>query len=333
MMRIKSLVVLMVVGLCVSMSYGEERVIKLGIIGLDTSHVTAFTSYLNNPKNETSCKVVAAYPGGSDDVEASYKRLDKFTKQMKEKFGVEIVSSISELCERVDGILLESVDGRKHLEQVKPVFEAGLPVFIDKPMAGSFEDIVRIFHLAEKAGVRCWSSSSLRYTSSIAKAGQHGEKGNVLGCGAYSPCYLEEHHPDLYWYGIHGVEILYTIMGPGCEAVQRVDSEDVDLAAGKWKDGRIGTFRGMRKGARPYGAVVFGSKGVFQTGPYDGYDGLVREIASFFRTGEVPVNNEETIEIYAFMAAADISKQNNGAEVSVPELIEKTWAKVRGEDN
>ena len=331
MKMIKSLAVVFLIFCMAGFCQAEEKVIKLGIIGLDTSHVTAFTGYLNNAKNQTGCRVVAAYPGGSDDVEASYKRLEKFTKEMKEKFGVEIVASVEQLCEKVDGILLESVDGRKHLEQVKPVFEAGLPLFIDKPLAGSFEDVVRIFYLAQKSGVPCWSSSSLRYTSSIANAGKDEKVDKVMGCAAYSPCYLEEHHPDLYWYGIHGVEILYTIMGQGCETVQRVDSVDVDLAAGKWKDGRIGTFRGIRKGERPYGAVVFGSKGVVKTGPYDGYNGLVKEIAKSFRTGEVPITAEETIELYAFMAAADISKQNDGAEVSVPELIEKTWAKVRGE--
>ena len=95
------------------------------MIGLDTSHVIAFTSYLNNPKNETGCRVVAAFPGGSPDFPASANRVDGFTQQLREKHGVEMVDSIEDLCNKVDGILLESVDGRPHLEQARIVINAG----------------------------------------------------------------------------------------------------------------------------------------------------------------------------------------------------------------
>jgi predicted dehydrogenase len=144
-----------------------ERIVRLGIIGLDTSHVTAFTHYINDPANDTGCKVIAAYPGGSPDIPSSADRLDQYTLQLKEEFGVEMVESVERLCEKVDGILLESVDGRPHLEQIKPVIEAGKPVFVDKPLAGSLEDVLEIYRLADLHGVPCWSSSSLRYSPGI----------------------------------------------------------------------------------------------------------------------------------------------------------------------
>src|SRR5581483_5464668 len=144
----------------------EKKPLRAGIIGLDTSHVTAFTSVLNadNPKpGVTGVRVVAAFPGGSPDVTASRTRVEGFTKTLREKYKVEIVSSIKELLDKVDVVLLESVDGRPHLEQVRPVLEARKPVFIDKPIAGSLADAIQIYELAKQHKVPVFSSSSLRY--------------------------------------------------------------------------------------------------------------------------------------------------------------------------
>ena len=168
--------------------------LRVGMIGLDTSHVIAFTEVLNNPDHKDhipGAKVVAAYKGGSDDVESSYTRVDDYTKQLQDRFGVKIVDTIEELCTMVDAVLLESVDGRPHLEQVKPVFAAKKPVFIDKPMAGNLADGLEIFRLAKENDVPCWSSSSLRFGPSIAGMKNREDVGQVLGCDAFSPCSLD----------------------------------------------------------------------------------------------------------------------------------------------
>ena len=301
----------------------EEEPFRIGIIGLDTSHSPSFAAQINDPSNAYGCRVIAAYVGGSPDIPSSVNRLDQYTKQVRDSLGVEIVSSIEELCKKIDGVLLESVDGRPHLEQVKPVLNAKKPVFIDKPMAGSLTEVIEIFRLAKKAGVPCWSSSSLRYSPGIASVRTDPEFGGVMGCDAWSPCPLEEHHPDLYWYGIHGVETLFTVMGPGCETVQRVQTNDFEHVAGVWNDGRIGTFRGIRGGKADYGCFVYGAKKIGPGGSYTGYGPLVEEIVKFFKTGKPPVSPEETIEIYAFMTAADESKKRGGAQVSIREVIER----------
>ncbi len=303
------------------------KVFRIGMIGLDTSHVIAFTKQINDPENNYGCKVVAGYPGGSHDVVSSATRRDKYTEQLRDEFDVEIVDSIEELCEKVDWVMLESVDGRPHLEQIRPVIAAKKPVFIDKPMAGSLEDVIEIFRLAKENNVPCWSSSSLRFCPGIIGMRNDENIGEVLGCDAFSPCSLEEHHPDLYWYGVHGVEILFTIMGTGCETVQRVQTKDYEFVTGVWKDGRIGTFRGLRGGKRDYGAFVYGSKGIGPSGGYSGYGPLVEEVIKFFKTGKVPVPHEETIEIFAFMSAADESKAKNGAAVSLKSVIDKAKKK------
>jgi predicted dehydrogenase len=245
-----------------------------------------------------------------------------FTEKLRDDYGVEIVDTIEELCQKVDGVLLESVDGRPHLKQARPVIAAKKPLFIDKPMAGSLADVLEIFRLAEENNVPCWSSSSLRYSPGIVEMKKTNSVGDILGCDAYSPCSLNEHHPDLYWYGVHGVEILYAVMGTGCQSVRRVQTPDYEFVVGIWEGGRIGTYRGLRKGRHDYGATVFGSKSIIQAGKYGGYEPLVDEIIKFFKTGNIPVPKEETIEIFAFMSAADESKAKGGAAVSIPETIE-----------
>ena len=301
----------------------EEKTFRIGIIGLDTSHVTAFTSLLNDPNKNYGCKVVAGFSGGSPDIPSSIDRVEGFTRQLHDQFKVEIVRSIEELCRKVDGVLLESVDGRPHLEQVKPVIATKKPVFIDKPMAGNLADVLEIFRLAKDSNVPCWSSSSLRFCPGIIGMRDSNDIGQVLGCDAFSPCSLEEHHPDLYWYGIHGVEILFTIMGTGCENVRRIQTKDTEFVVGLWKDGRIGTYRGLRSGKADYGALVYGTRGIAPSGRYAGYDDLVNEIVKFFKTGRVPVPPEETIELFAFMSAADKSKTQGGDAVTLASVIQQ----------
>lgn len=300
------------------------KVIRVGIIGLDTSHAIAFTKMLNDPKADADvahCRVVAAYPQGSPDIPSSTSRVPGYTKEVV-AMGVEIVDSIEVLLTKVDAVLLETNDGRPHLEQVLPVLKAGKPVFIDKPIAASLTDAVAIFEAAKKHKVPMFSSSSLRFSKN-AQALRNGKLGKITGCDAFSPCSLEKTHPDLYWYGIHGVETLFTVMGTGCKQVSRASTAHYDLALGEWQDGRLGTFRGIRQGGGGYGGTAFAEKGVEPIGGYDGYRPLLVEIVKLFRTGVSPVTEEETLEIYAFMEAADESKRQGGAPVTLASVLEK----------
>jgi predicted dehydrogenase len=310
----------------------EPAPLRAGIIGLDTSHVVAFTQLLNDPAAKgvlARVRVVAAYPGGSPDVPDSRNRVEGYTRQLRDQFKVEIVDSIEKLLEKVDVVLLESVDGRPHLEQARPVLRARKRLFVDKPVAGSLADAVALYRLAKECGTPVFSSSALRFSPGIARMRDDPKVGEVLGCDAFGPCHLEPHHPDLFWYGIHGVETLFTIMGPGCESVTRVQSKSAELVTGRWKDGRVGTFRGIHAGKADYGALVFGSKGIAPSGGYGGYEPLVVEIAKFFTGGPPPVSAEQTLEIYAFMEAADESKRRGGAPVALAEVLERARQAAR----
>jgi predicted dehydrogenase len=301
----------------------KEKTFRIGMIGLDTSHVIAFTKIINDPKNNYGCKVVVGYPGGSADMPASADRVEKFTSQLRDQFGVEIVPTIEELCEKVDGVLLESVDGRPHLKQARPVIRVKKPLFIDKPVAANLADVIEIFRLAEQNNVPCWSSSSFRYGEGIVGVQNNERVGEVKGCDVFGSSSWAEHHPDLYLYGIHPVTALFAVMGTGCERVSRYRTESIDLVVGVWKDGRIGTFRDLRGGKSDAAVLIYGTKGMVK-GKSSGYKPLVDEIVKFFQTGKVPVSVEETIEIYAFMSAADESKALGGAPVFLKTLIEKS---------
>ena len=299
--------------------------LRIGIIGLDTSHVTAFTKLINDTddaQHVAGGRVVAAFKGGSADIESSASRVEGYTKELQDKYGVKVYDTIPEMCKNVDAVLLESVDGRPHLEQVKPVFAAGKPVFIDKPVAGTLHDAIEIFRLAAEAKVPCFTASSYRYYKSLQDVLKQ-DIGEVRGCISIGPCHLEPHHPDLFWYGVHATEALFTVMGAGCETVVRTATPDIDVVTGTWKDGRVGTLYGIRTGSTPHKVIVFGSKAVAEQEDSGDYAPLVAEIVKFFQTGVAPVPPEETINMFAFMEAADGSRRQGGAPVKISDVMDK----------
>jgi predicted dehydrogenase len=326
--------------------HAQERTIKIGLIGLDTSHAVAFTQLLNDPSRPDhvpGARVVAAFKQGSPDIEASATRIDKFTAELRDTWKVELVDSIDELVRRVDAVMLESVDGRAHLAQARAVLAAKKPLFVDKPFTASVKDAVALARLAREHGTPIFSSSSLRYTDDVQGVKRDARVQQVQGAITWGPATLEPHHPDLFWYGIHAVEMLYTFMGPGCERVTRTHAQGADAVVGYWKDGRIGIVRGTRDSAQTYGQVVFGPKAIVTTPEppapasnsaassgapstsappkRSSYYGLLVAIVDFFRTGKSPVPIDETLEIMAFMEAADLSKARNGAPVAIAEVL------------
>jgi len=302
----------------------DLKPLRAGIVGLDTSHVPAFTKLFN--KGEATgelagIKVTTGYTGGTD-MPASATRKEKFTQQLRE-MGVEIVPTIPELLAKVDVVLLESVDGRIHLQEAREIFKAGKPVFIDKPLAGTLAEAVAVFELAKKHNVKVWSSSSSRFGADLIALKWNPEIGDILSVTTWGPCSYQSGTPDLFFYAIHGIESLFTLMGTGCENVSRVKGRVTDQVTGVWKDGRVGTYRGILKGKPEFGALVFGSAGVRQGAKTISYEALCRQIGTFFRTGTPPVSEAETLEIFTFMEAADESVRQGGKPVSLAEVLAK----------
>lgn len=290
---------------------------KIGVIGLDTSHSVEFTKVLNTTADSSlyqGYRVTAAYPYGSRTIASSYNRISGYVDKMK-NYQVSTCSSLEELLAQVDCVLLETNDGHLHPQQAEKVFAAHKRVFIDKPLGANLRDVKKIYKISAQYESPFFTSSALRYTSAIAEIREGKRTGKVLGATCFSPATIEPSHEDLYWYGIHGVEMLFAVMGPGCKTVQASHSTDTELATGVWDDGRIGTFRGARSGVNAFGGMVFGEKGNAVLGDYEGYERLLKAIIDYFETGIVPVPMQESKEIYAFMTAFQKSKTQKGRPV------------------
>jgi predicted dehydrogenase len=300
--------------------------IKVGVIGLSV-HSAAYTEIINSGASSpefTGCRVVAIFhPKGNPDVEFSEKQLQSFTDTIKGQ-GVEFVSSIKKLLRMVDAVMLLTNDGRPHLKEIIPVLKAGKPVYVDKPLAASLSEVLQIFKAVAKYKVPMFSCSPLRYVKEAQDIREGKVVGKVLGASTYGPAPIQKSHADLFWDGIHAVESLYTVLGgTGCKTVSRTSTLDADVVVGNWENGRIGIFRGIRKGRSGFGGTAYGDKGIASIGVFNGYRPLVVAIVAFFRSGMAPVSDEETIEIYTFMQAADESKRLGGIPVSLAEVLSR----------
>ncbi|HKX00186.1 MAG TPA: Gfo/Idh/MocA family oxidoreductase [Bryobacteraceae bacterium] len=290
--------------------------LRLGIVGTDTSHVIEFTRILNDnssPEHVPGARVVAAFKGGSQTLPDSYKRVDKFAEQLRTRWNVEFVSDIASLCAKVDGVMIESVDGRQHLDQVKQAVSCGKPIWIDKPLASSLEDAREIERVA-KGRVPWFSASALRYGKDV-EALKFADTTGAITWGA-GP--LGKDQLDLSYYAIHVVELLYSILGTGCEEVTRTHTGDTDIIVGKWRGGKTGEVRAVRPDI-DYGAMIFRKGGKIAISPKidDSYRPLVEEIVKFFETRQPPVPNEESLEVMEFMHAAQRSLAQGGMPVRI----------------
>jgi predicted dehydrogenase len=296
------------------------RELRAGIIGTDTSHVPAFAKTLRS-RPEWKIKLVAAFKGGSPDLPTSANRVEGFARTIREDYGVEIVDSIEALLPKVDVVFLTSVDGRPHLAQVTPVLKARKPVFVDKPLAASLEDARRIVALAKETGTPFFSSSSSRFHPDLPRLRSNPGVGKVTKVQATYVLNKLEFHPDLFFYGIHGVEALYAVMGTGCTTLSRRIEGDADVTTCRWKDGRVGVYHGtLTRGDTQPMIRIWGDKGTTESSGSGGYDGLLLAAAEFFHTGRPPFDAAQTLEIFEFMTAAQLSKERNGAEVPLAEL-------------
>ena len=293
--------------------------IRLGIVDFDTSHVVEFTKRINHKGIDKDqwvdgAEVTLGCPGES---QLAPERIPGFKKEM-ENLGVPLVDKPADLIGKVDGVLVESLEGGAHLERARPFLEAGLPCYVDKPFACSVADARKMVELADKHKVPIFSASSLRYAPELTAFVADDSHGKVLGAVAYGPSPLSEKeglNPGMFHYGIHAVEILYTLMGPGCQRLTCTHEKDVDVATGQWADGRVATVRGIRSGKADYGCVAFTEKGVYPLalGTKYIYRDLCKQIVDMFTSKKAPLDPAVTVEIVAFIEAALRSANNHGA--------------------
>ena len=294
--------------------------IRLGMVDFDTSHVVEFTRRLHHtgvPAEQwvDGAKIVIGCPG---DSKIMPERIPGYTKEMT-ALGIPLVADPAEMIGKIDGVLIESQEGGRHWERAKLFLDAGIPCYVDKPFACSVKDARQIIELAEKTRLPVFSSSSLRYAPQLVDYLASDKHGRILGAATHGPASLHERNPGLFHYGIHAVEMLYTLMGPGCERVACVHEKESDVVTGQWRDGRIGCVRGLRAGKADYGCVVFAEKSISNLAVSASfiYRELLRKIVSFFETKKSPVDPHTTLEIVGFIEAAFKSGNNHGISEKV----------------
>lgn len=292
--------------------------IRIGLIGLDTSHVSAFARVLNNAKDRehiSGARIVAGYPGGSDDFELSVSRVQGYTDELRNQHEVQILDTPEAVAEASELVFITAVDARQHLELVRRTIKYGRPIFIDKPIATSLADAKEIFRLGAEAGVPVMSCSSLRYAPSLQAALANAPKsiGEIVGCDVFGPMQIQPVLPGLFWYGVHMVEIIYTILGTGCVEVKATTTDDFDLITARWGDGRTALFRGARRGHSKFGAILHGEKKPQYVDPYAGkqsyYASMLEAILRTLPEGKSDIPPETTLEIVRFMEAANESRE------------------------
>jgi len=295
--------------------------IRLGIVDFDTSHAVEFTKRINHVAIDAEqwvegARVVAGVPGRSEIApEVIPKNLE-----MLKGYGVAILDDPGELFGKVDAVLVESVDGSVHLDRAMPFLKKGMPTYVDKPFTCSLADAKALFKEAMERHIPLMSSSSLRYAPEIvaARAGDPAV-GSIVGVSTYGPATTHPRNPGLFHYGIHPVEMLFTLMGAGCKRLNSVGEKGGEVVTGVWSDGRVASVRGIRDGKQDYGFTVFGSKGI-KTQPVSAkfiYRELLKRIIAMFETRELPIDPRETLEIVAFIEAARRSAEGGGASVAI----------------
>ena len=293
--------------------------LRLGIVDCDTSHVVAFTARLNHldvPEDQwvEGARVVMAVPGTS---QLSPERIPGFVERLR-GWGVRIVDEPTALLGAVDAVLIESVDGSVHLERALPFLEAGLPTYVDKPFTCSLVEARRLVEAAAARRLPLFSASSLRYAPQVQEVRQSREElGAMLGCDVHGPGALHPRNPGWFHYGVHSVELLYTLMGTGCATVRCLATPGAHVALGRWADGRLATVRATRGGASSYGFAAHGARRtvVAAVDTTAIYRELLRRIVGMFETGAWPLSAEELLEPVAFQEAANVSAERGGEEV------------------
>jgi predicted dehydrogenase len=291
--------------------------LKVGLVGLDTSHVVAFCGLMNDPSNAhyiPGAKVVVGWPGGSEDFDLSIDRVEGFTDQLRDEYGVEIVETPEQVAEKCDLIALTACDGRVHLELYEKIVSAGKPIFIDKPFATTTSDAERIVELAAGKGVATMSCSSLRYADNFQAALKAlNDTGGVYAIDVCGPMQVQPPIPGVMWYGCHTAEMIVAAMGPGIDCVQAVKTDEQDVITYRWKDGRLATMRGLRGEAhKGFGLTLHGKESMqfvdckANDRPY--YASLWEAILRSLPHGKSDIPAEEMVEVVRMMEAANESR-------------------------
>ncbi len=296
--------------------------IKIAVIGLDTSHSVSYPALMQGPK-----RIISGMK-----VETCFPFLTPFTtkKTLAERseklaaLGVKVTENWDEALDGCDAVMLEINDGSFHLEYFKKVAALGKPVFLDKPLAATLADGRAIMRLARKHQTRVWSSSSIPFTAEFEKVPK--EVPEVRLAHMFGPLGIAPAGDSLIWYGVHVVESIQRLMGPGALNVRAIETPYSIAGIISYADDRQALMETVKKtgyyGGRAQGFLSGGEQKIYSfvcdnSKPKKNF---MQAIKSFFQGGPAPVSMASTFEGLAIMAAARKSIETGRTErvASIP---------------
>lgn len=299
--------------------------LRLGIVDFDSSHCVEFTrrfhhTGVDRDQYVDGAQIVAGCPGRSL---MAPERIPGFQTELA-AMNIPLVLEPEDLIGQIDAVLILSLCGAAHLERVRPFIESNIPAFVDKPFASSFADAEVMVRLAAEYGSFLMSCSGTRFAEEVARFCQSLPAGKVLGAIVWGPGKRAEGNPGLFHYGIHSVEMLMQLLGPGCESVACTHLELSDTATGLWRDGRSGIVRVARSGSTAYGFTAFCEQGVVSKSVSTrfAYRNLCEALVESFETRVPAVPPDAALETVRFMSAALLSEQRNGNPIRLDEVLE-----------
>lgn len=292
---------------------------RIGAIGADSSHLPEFTKRIKalNEQSKTRCRVTHVFDPGQHDLSDAPKWL-----KAAQELGAQTTRSLDELLESVDGVMVLAVNGNKHLQLALPSLKKGLPTYVDKPLTCNLEEAKQLLAAARTGGARCYSASSLRFAPEVEAARNDASLGKIVAIDAFGPGELHKLMEGLFFYGVHAIEMVDAIWGPGVKRVSAIHLEDRDLLDLDYHDGRYARLRMERRGSYDFGATVHGSKKtrqfVVDFAPV--YTRLVEGMTRFFEGGPAPAALRDIVENVAVMEAGNRSMKSGGEWVSIDQI-------------
>lgn len=226
-----------------------------------------------------------------------------------------VVDTPEEMIGQVDAVIIATDNGNEHVERCRPFVEAGIPMFVDKPLVNKEEDL-RTFVEWRKNGAKFISSSSLRYCKEIEPYYEnHYELGEIRYiCSPMAKKYET--------YGIHALERMYPLLGEGFLSVRNTGTCEQALVTIKHKNGcNVTVVQGYDLAT--CGMMVLGSCGAKLLASGDSYYCFKRQMDLFvhwLRTGEEPFPFSETVELMKLVIAGIRSREEGGREVFLSEI-------------
>lgn len=229
-----------------------------------------------------------------------------------------IVAKPEDVIGQVDAVIIATDDGNDHVRRVRPFIEAGLPVFIDKPMATNLADL-RQFIQWHRQGHLLLSTSGMRYSPEMRlNETQLTHLGDLRWITSFT-CKTWER------YGIHALEAVEPLLGPGFLTVQAHSDAGGDVMHITHQSGVKLTLGALHDAYGSFGAVhLYGTKGDLPlklTDTYHAFRGQLVAFIDMLRTGTRPLPFEETVELMAVIIAGIRSRENGGSPVSVPCIL------------